>query len=56
MIGILRAFLRGMRESRHCFTWADPERTDEHWYTELDAAYDAGRDLAHRLTFRRWED
>jgi hypothetical protein len=51
----IKAFLLGMWEFRTDFTWADPARTDDCWYTDLDAAYDFGRELAHRLTFRRYE-
>lgn len=51
----LIAFLRGMWEFRLSCTWADPARTDDNWYTELDNAYDCGRDMAHRLTLRRYE-
>lgn len=49
------AFLRGIWEFRHSCTWADPARTDENPYTDLDEAYDRGRDLAHRITLRRFE-
>lgn len=52
----IAAFLLGMREFRLCCTWADSARTESNWYTKLDAAYDAGRDLAHKLTFRRYDD
>lgn len=45
------AFLRGMMEFRRCFTWSDPAGG----YTELDSAYDWGREWAHRLTFRRFD-
>ena len=43
----LRAFLLGMSEFRHDFT-SNPG-------DDLMPAYDAGRELAHRLTFRIWE-
>jgi len=43
----LRAFFTGMREFRSGYT------TNYCW--ELMGAYDAGRELAHRLTFRRFE-
>lgn len=46
----IKAFLRGMYEFRLDDTWADPERDD--WLTDLDIAYDHGREWAHRLTFR----
>lgn len=45
----IRAFWRGVREFRVSFTthYADPN---------LARAYDIGRDLAHRLTLRYFED
>lgn len=46
----LLAFLRGVWEFRSDVTWADPAREDR--YTELDEAYDMGREMAHRLTLR----
>lgn len=49
------AFILGMLEFRSDFTWADPARDDDDNYTELDEAYDEGRDFAHRLTFRRFD-
>ncbi len=52
----LTAFMLGMWEFRlHC-TWADPARDDEDGLTALDDAYDLGREWAHRLTFRAWDD
>ena len=51
----LGAFLLGMWEFRETFTWADPNVVELHDYTHLDAAYDLGREWAHRLTFRRYE-
>lgn len=45
------AFLRGMWEFRSECTWSDPSGD----YTNLDEAYDRGRDLAHRLTLRRYD-
>lgn len=45
----LRAFLAGIREFRSSFTLAYPG--DD----ELSRSYDRGRELAHRLTFRRYE-
>lgn len=47
-------FLRGMWEFRRSWTWAD---TDENrdlagGYTELDEAYDSGREFAHAVTLR----
>jgi hypothetical protein len=44
-----RAFLLGMREFRLSWT------THFDDYDEL-VAYDQGRDLAHRLTLRRYDD
>ena len=52
----IRAFLLGMAEFRLCCTWADPERSDKCSYTALDDAYDRGREWAHRLTLRAFED
>ena len=49
------AFLLGAREFRLSWTWADPTRSDYNPYTELDEAYDRGREFAHRITFRRFE-
>ena len=45
----IKAFLLGMYEFRASFTtiMADSALTD---------AYDLGREWAHRLTFRRYED
>lgn len=51
----VKAFLLGMREFRMGYTWADPNRTVLDPYTELDEAYDWGREWAHRLTFRRYD-
>lgn len=42
---MIRAFLLGLLEFRRSFT-SRVEHPD---------AYDAGRDLAHRLTFRRYD-
>lgn len=50
-----RAWLRGVRQFRWTCTWADPARTDADPYTELDEAYDYGREFAHRITGRRWD-
>lgn len=57
----LRAFLLGMFEFRRSYTWADPARVldTDNWqdsYTTLDEAYDSGREWAHRLTFRKWDN
>ena len=49
------AFLRGMWEFRRAYTWADPARTEKNSYTRLDSAYDHGREWAHILTFRQFE-
>lgn len=43
----LRAYLLGIREFRSDFT--------THFDYPLIETYDAGRDMAHRLTFRRWD-
>ncbi|MBB4092441.1 hypothetical protein HGG72_08365 [Ochrobactrum pecoris] len=51
----LKAFLLGMREFRLSSTWADPARSEDNDYTELDEAYDCGRELAHRLTLRAFD-
>lgn len=53
---MILAFLRGMREFRSCVTWADPARGTTADYTDLDHAYDVGRELAHKLTFRYWDN
>lgn len=50
------AFLLGMTEFRQSITWADPNRSEENSYTDLDHAYDRGRDMAHRLTLRYYEE
>lgn len=51
------AFIKGMREFRSDVTWADPARDYQsgYSYTELDEAYDRGREWAHRLTLRRYD-
>lgn len=54
-MGKLKAFILGMYEFRLSCTWADPAREDAFDYTELDEAYDWGREWAHRLTFRHFE-
>lgn len=43
---MIRAFLLGMREFRRSVTTR----------TEHPLAYDHGRDLAHVLTFRYWDN
>lgn len=50
----LRAFLLGVNEFHLSCTWADPARKDQ--LTKLDAAYDRGREWAHRLTLRTFEE
>ena len=51
------AFIRGMYEFRLSGTWADPNRNEVNgYYTNLDEAYDQGREWAHRLTLRRYEN
>ncbi len=44
----IRAFILGLREFR--------QSTTTHFDEDLIEAYDTGRDLAHRLTFRQYED
>lgn len=55
MLKRLYAFALGVFEFRRSWTWADPARTDADPYTAADSAYDHGREIAHRLTFRRWD-
>jgi hypothetical protein len=43
----IRAFILGMREFRLSLT--------THFNGDLIEAYDCGRELAHRLTLRRYE-
>lgn len=43
----VRAFLLGMREFRSGVT--------THFDYPLIETYDAGRELAHRVTFRKWD-
>ncbi len=50
------AFARGACEFRHDITWADPARSGDNAYTELDDAYDCGRDFAHRILRRIHDD
>ncbi|RWR30456.1 hypothetical protein D2T29_12350 [Sinirhodobacter populi] len=52
----IKAFFLGVREFRLSCTWADPARMQGDDYTALDEAYDAGRELAHRLTFRHFDN
>ena len=48
MMATIKAFLLGMREFRLSFTthYAD---------NNMREAYDTGRELAHRITMRRYE-
>lgn len=50
------AFARGAYEFRSDVTWADPAQSDSNPYTELDEAYDQGRDFAHQLFLRQYDD
>lgn len=50
------AFARGAYEFRRDMTWADPARSDCNSRTELDEAYDHGRDFVHRIFLRRFDD
>lgn len=50
----LAAFVLGALEFRQAEPWADPARVHVNGFTTLDYAYDAGRQLAHTLTFRVW--
>ena len=44
----LHAFILGVREFRYSVTTG--------WHSErLQECYDTGRELAHMLTFRRWD-
>lgn len=49
MIRLICAFLFGMREFRHAFTHYYPSQRECH-------AYDSGREFAHRITLRHYED
>lgn len=53
-MSVLIAFLRGMLEFRSSYTWADPKRQED--LTELDYVYDHGREFAHLITFRLFEE
>jgi hypothetical protein len=48
MLKTIRVFFLGMREFRSAFTTHISD-----W--RLMSAYDAGRELAHRLTLRHWD-
>lgn len=50
-----KAFMRGALEFRSGITWADPKRGDDDELTALDHAYDWGREMAHRITLRRFD-
>jgi hypothetical protein len=52
LVGPVRAFFLGMREFRSDLTTSFAGVTGE-W--DLWVAYDRGRDLAHRLTFRHFD-
>lgn len=52
----LTALARGAYEFRRDFTWADRARSNSNSYTELDEAYDPGRDVAHWIFLRRFDD
>jgi hypothetical protein len=45
----LKAFIQGIKEFRHSFT---PHFND--W--QLSKAYDQGREIAHKLTLRHFEN
>lgn len=48
---MIAAFLLGAREFRSGLGMT----YDDSPYSRRSVAYDRGRDLAHRLTFRRWD-
>lgn len=50
----LTAFLNGMREFRTDFTTRYCDEIG--YYDHRDVAYDWGREWAHRLTFRHWDE
>lgn len=52
----IKAFLLGMWEFRSMSTWADPQRGKDRFYTELDETYDRGREFAHVVTFRVFDN
>ena len=45
---MIKAFFKGIYEFRHFST--------QPYYDSRDTAYELGREIAHRITFRRWED
>lgn len=51
----LAAFVLGALEFRQAEPWEDPARVHVGAVTDLDYAYDAGRQLAHRLTFHAFQ-
>lgn len=55
-LSALAAFARGAYEFRRSWTWADPARPIDGYNTALDNAYDLGRDFAHRVTLRHFEE
>jgi hypothetical protein len=48
-LSLITAFLQGMTEFRLSMTTSQPD--EDHY-----EAYDRGRDLAHKLTLRKFED
>jgi hypothetical protein len=48
-MALLKAFLLGMREYRSSFTYSYDDESPI-------VAYDWGREWAHRLTFRRYDN
>lgn len=55
MFDTIRAFILGVRQFRQSITPAlDADGTDEG--CRLQDAYDWGREWAHRLTFRRFDE
>lgn len=45
----IKAFILGLMEFRQAFTTS-------YFCTNTQYIYDLGRDMAHKLTFRRYED
>lgn len=56
MFKLIKTFTLGVWEFRRSWTWCDPARSDDEPYTHLDEAYDKGRDFAHLITFRFWDN
>jgi hypothetical protein len=48
MLDQIKAFILGVREFRSSFTTSYDE--------PLIESYDKGREMAHKLTFRKWDD